>query len=84
MFTKKIALSAALVLSLCGTVMANDSGENHQDNTNATGPNPFMTFSDPYKFRDPSRTFSNYQGGGTDAFAMQPARHHVLKPHARK
>jgi hypothetical protein len=31
MFTKKIALSAALVLALCGTVMANDSGENHQD-----------------------------------------------------
>jgi hypothetical protein len=33
----KVVLSAALVLSLCGTVMANDSGENHQDGGNAVG-----------------------------------------------
>jgi hypothetical protein len=31
----KIALAAALILGLCGTVMANDSGENHQDGGDA-------------------------------------------------
>jgi hypothetical protein len=77
-------ITVAIFLGAGGVAMANDSGENHQDNTNATGPNPFMTFSDPYKFRDPSRTFSNYQGGGTDAFAMQPVRHHVVKHHVKK
>ena len=77
-------ITVAIFLGAGGVAMANDSGENHQDNTNATGPNPFMTFSDPYKFRDPSRTFSNYQGGGPDAFAMQPVRRHVVKPHVKR
>jgi hypothetical protein len=72
MFTKKIALSAALVLALCGTVMANDSGENHQDNTNATGSNPFMTFSGP------DRTF------GSAAFAQYPMQHQVMKSRVKK
>ena len=72
MFTKKIAISAALVLTLCGTVMANDSGENHQDNTNATGNNPFMTFSGP------DRTFSR------GAFAQYPMQHQVVKSHVKK
>ena len=71
MFTKKIAISAALVLTLCGTVMANDSGENHQDNTNATGNNPFMTFSGP------DRTFSS------GAFAQYPMQHQVVKSHIK-
>jgi hypothetical protein len=31
----QIALSAAFVLTLCGTVFANDSVENHQDGGNA-------------------------------------------------
>ena len=71
MFTKKIALSAALVLALCGTVMANDSGENHQDGGNETGPNPYMTFSTP------SRAFN----GGNAAFAMHAVPHHSVKHH---
>jgi hypothetical protein len=50
-------VTAAIFLSLGSTVMANDSGENHQDDTNSTGPNPFMTFSHPV-----------YRGGGYEAF----------------
>jgi hypothetical protein len=72
MFTKKIALSAAVVLTLCGTVMASDSGENHQDNTNATGPNPFMTFIGP------DRTF------GRGAFARYPTQHQIVNHSVKK
>lgn len=72
MSTKKIALSAALVLALCGTVMASDSGENHQDNTNATGPNPFMTFNGPDK------TF------GSATFAQYPMQRQVVHHHVKK
>jgi len=73
MFTKTtVALSVALFLGLCGTVMANDSGENHQDGGNATGPNPYMTFSAPTY-----RTF-----GGKEAFARYPSQHHVV--HVKK
>jgi hypothetical protein len=35
-------LTIALVLGLGGVAMASDSGENHQDNTNTAGANPFM------------------------------------------
>jgi hypothetical protein len=67
-------ITVAILLGLCGTAMANDSGENHQDNTNATGPNPYMTFSDPY------RTFS----GGKEAFAMHPVHRHIVRHHVEK
>jgi hypothetical protein len=77
-------VTAAIFLGLGGAAMANDSGANHQDNTNATGPNPFMTFSDPYRYRKPARTFENYQNGDTDAFAMESERHHVVKHHVKK
>jgi hypothetical protein len=63
-------VTAAILLGLTGMAMAGDSGENHQDNTNATGPNPYMTFSD-----------GNYRGGGYQAFGQHPVRHHVVKPH---
>jgi hypothetical protein len=66
-------VTAAIFLSLGSAAMANDSGENHQDNTNSTGPNPFMTFSDPV-----------YRGGGYEAFAKQPVHHHVVHPHVKK
>jgi hypothetical protein len=72
-------ITAAIFLGLGGAAMANDSGENHQDNTNSTGPNPYMTFSDPWTFRG-----ANHQGGGNNAFAMQPVQHHVVKPHDKK
>jgi hypothetical protein len=66
-------ITAAIFLSLCGTVMAADSGENHQDDTNATGPNPYMTFSAPI-----------YRGG-YHAMALQPpAQHHVVNHHAKR
>ena len=35
-------VTVAILLGLGGAAMANDSGENHQDNTNSTGANPFM------------------------------------------
>ena len=69
----KIALSAAFFLGFCGAVMANDnSGENHQDGGNETGPNPYMTFSGAR-----SRAFN----GGNAAFAMHPVPHHSVKHH---
>ena len=41
-------VTVAILLGLGGAAMANDSGENHQDNTNTTGANPFMPeFSTP-------------------------------------
>jgi hypothetical protein len=74
MFAKtKIALSAALVLALCGTVMASDSGENHQDGGNATGPNPYMTFSG-----------ENHRGAGSDTFAKYLVQHHVATSHVKR
>lgn len=73
MFTKtKIAFAAALMLGLCGTVMAADSGENHQDGGNEVGPNPFMTFSGQ-SFR-----------GGNEAFAQHMVRPHVANHHVKK
>ena len=72
-------ITVAIFLGAGGAAMANDSGENHQDNTNTTGPNPYMTFSDPTTFRGVP-----YQGGGKDAFAMHPVRHHVVKPHVER
>jgi hypothetical protein len=66
-------VTAAIFLSLGSAAMANDSGENHQDDTNSTGPNPFMTFSDPV-----------YRGGGYEAFAKQPVHHHVVHSHVKK
>jgi hypothetical protein len=78
----KIALSAAFFLGFCGAVMANDnSGENHQDGGNETGPNPFMTFSSPARaFSSPAQAFI----GGTAAFAMHPAPHRSVKHQTNK
>ena len=48
---KKLSVAAvAILLSLGGAAMASDSGENHQDNTNTAGANPYMPeFSAPAK-----------------------------------
>jgi hypothetical protein len=69
----KVPLSVALFLGLCGTVMAGDSGENHQDGGNATGPNPFMTISG-----------ESHRGGGNDAFAQHVVQLHVVSHHVKK
>ncbi len=67
-------VTAALFLGLCGTVMAADSGENHQDNTNTGGPlNPYMTFSAP-----------TYRARGYESLAKSPVPHHVVKRHVSK
>jgi hypothetical protein len=68
-------LAVALILGFGGTAMAHDSGSNHQDDTNSTGPNPYM--SAPYP------TIRGW-GGGKDAFAMYPVQHHVVKHHVEK
>lgn len=40
---KKLSIvAAAILLGLGGAAMAGDSGENHQDNTNTAGVNPYM------------------------------------------
>jgi hypothetical protein len=69
----KVALSAALFLGLCGTVMASDSGENHQDGGNAVGPNPYMTFRG-----------ETYRGGGDQAFAKHLVQHHAVDAHTKR
>jgi len=80
MFTKtKVALSVALLLSLGGAVMAADSGENHQDNTNTSGPNPYMDRSGPHMAFG-----GNNLGGGNEAFAKSLGQHHVVTPHAKR
>jgi hypothetical protein len=64
------AMTVAILLT-CGAAMANDSGENHQDNTNATGPNPFMSLGG-----------GTYRGGYR-SFAEQPV-HHAVNHHVKK
>jgi hypothetical protein len=64
-------IAVAIFVSFCGTVMANDSGENHQDYTNTRGPNPY--------FRGES-----YQGGGNEVFGHPVQHHHVVKPRVKK
>ena len=66
-------VTVALLLGLSGTVMAADSGENHQDDTNSTGANPYMTLGAP-----------TYRAGGYESRAQYPVPHQVVKPHVKK
>ena len=67
-------VTVVLFLALGGTVMAADSGENHQDNTNTGGPaNPYMTFS-----------AATYRAGGYESLAKSPVPHQVVKSHVTK
>jgi len=53
-----------------------DSGENHQDHTNSTGANPYVTYSG-----------GSYQRGGYKTYAqqpVQPAHHQVVTPRAKR
>jgi hypothetical protein len=71
---KKLSIIiAAIFLGFSGAVMAADSGENHQDDTNSRGPNPYMSYSG-----------GNYQRGAYRAFAQHPVRHHVVNPHVQR
>jgi hypothetical protein len=71
-------IAVALILGLGGTAMAHDSGANHQDDTNSTGPNPFMPeFSTPVTHGD-AGTF------GYSAYALAPVQHHVVHHHVKK
>jgi hypothetical protein len=65
-------IAVAVLLGLTGAAMAGDSGENHQDNTNATGPNPYMTFSG-----------GSYRAGGYQAYGQQAVAPHVVKHHVK-
>jgi hypothetical protein len=65
-------VTAAIILGLSGAAMANDSGENHQDFTNTTGPNPFMP------------EFSTAAFPGQSAFAQYPVQHHIVHHKAKK
>jgi hypothetical protein len=69
MFTKgKLALSAALVLALCGAAMAYDGGDRDQgDGGNKAQPARQTT-----------------PGGGNGATAKHMAQPHVVKPHVKK
>jgi hypothetical protein len=69
-------VTTAIFLCLGGIAMANDSGENHQDNTNSTGPNPFTTFSAP--------GFYGYRSAGYAAFGSYPVQHHVVHHHVKE
>jgi hypothetical protein len=65
-------ITAAIFLALSGAAMAGDSGENHQDNTNVTGANPFMP------------EFSTPASAGSSAFGQYQVRHHVGHRHVEK
>jgi hypothetical protein len=63
--------AVAIFLGFTGAAMAGDSGENHQDNTNATGPNPHTSFSD-----------RGFRPGAYQAFGQ--SQHHAVKPQVKK
>jgi hypothetical protein len=65
-------ITAAIFLGLSGAAMAGDSGENHQDNTNVTGANPFMP------------EFSTPASAASSAFGQYQVRHHVGRRHVEK
>jgi hypothetical protein len=68
-------ITAAIFLGLSGAAMASDSGENHQDSTGATGPNPFMPeFS----------TRAGHGDAGSLAFGQYPVHRHVVHRHVEK
>jgi hypothetical protein len=69
-------VTSAIFLGFCSVAMAgNDNQDSQQSYTNATGPNPYMTFSAPSKLRT--------MWLAEDAFAMHlqnlVAHHHVKK-----
>ena len=65
-------ITAAIFLGLSGAAVAGDSGENHQDNTNATGADPFM----------PGLSAPAFPG--YSAFGQYQVRHHVVHRHVEK
>jgi hypothetical protein len=75
---KKLSIvTAAIFLGLGGIAMAgNDNADSQQSNMNATGPNPYMTFS--------GTTFRDYRAPGYGAFASYPVPHHVVHHHVKK
>jgi hypothetical protein len=71
-------VAVAILLGLSGAAMAgNDNQDSQQSSTNATGPNPYMTFSG-------GPTFSGYRAGGYGAFASYPVQHHIVHHHVKK
>jgi hypothetical protein len=70
-------VTAAIFLGLGGIAMAgNDNADSQQSNMNATGPNPYMTFS--------GATFRDYRAPGYGAFASYPVPRHVVHHHVKK
>ena len=67
-------VTLAIFLGLGGAAMAGQ--ESQQSNTNATGPNPFMTFSAP--------SFNNYRASGYGAFASYPVQHQAVHHPVKK
>jgi hypothetical protein len=65
-------VTVAILLGLSGAAQASDSGENHQDNTNTTGPNPFMP-----ELNTPASP-------GQSAFAQYPVQTHIVRHKVRK
>jgi hypothetical protein len=65
-------ITVAILLGLSGAAMAGDSGENHRDNTNTTGPNPFMP------------EFSTPASPRYSALAEYPVQHYVVHRHVKK
>ncbi len=65
-------ITLAVLLGLGSAAVAGDSGENHQDNTNSTGPNPFMP------------EFSTPAASEYSAFAQYPVRRHIVHHYVKK
>jgi hypothetical protein len=64
-------VTLAIFLGLGGAALAATEDTQLGDTTNATGPNPYMTFSAPI--------YRGYQ-----AFAQQPVQHPVVHHHVKK
>ena len=72
-------VTVAILLGLSGAAMAGDNQDSQQDNTNSTGPNPFMPeFSTPVSHGDADIT------RGSSAFAQYPVQHHVVHHQVKK
>jgi hypothetical protein len=69
---KKLSIATtAIFLGLCGIAMAgNDNQDSQQSYTNATGPNPFMTY-------------GAADVRGSSAFASHPVQQHVVHRQVR-
>ena len=73
-------VTVAIFLGLSGAAMAGQDSQ--QDNTNSTGPNPFMPeVSTPVTHGDPDTWGNRPETYGYSAFGQYPLQRHVVHHH---